>query len=115
MKGDFSRDTFHPANHYSSVRAQQGRVQVDADWNEELDILEHRIDTETIDVVGQSGAPTGNAAFQITPNPNLLGDFLLSTGRYYVDGILVENDAEQVSYATQPDLDAITRANRIPN
>ena len=36
--GDFTRTTFDPTHHYSGVRMQQGRVQLDADWNEQLDI-----------------------------------------------------------------------------
>ena len=36
MKGDFSRLTFDPTKHFSGVRMQQGRVQLDADWNEQL-------------------------------------------------------------------------------
>ena len=42
MKGDFTRLTFAPAKHYSSVRQQQGRVQLDADWNEQVDIQNHQ-------------------------------------------------------------------------
>jgi uncharacterized membrane protein len=41
MKGDFSRSTFDPANNFTSVRMQQGRMQLDADWNEQMDILLH--------------------------------------------------------------------------
>jgi hypothetical protein len=62
MKGDFSRSTFDPRKHYSGVRMQQGRVQLDADWNENLDILLRRIETETIDVIGECGVPIHNAA-----------------------------------------------------
>ena len=35
MKGDFSRDTFDENKNYSSVLMQQGRVMLDADWNEQ--------------------------------------------------------------------------------
>jgi len=41
MKGDFSRDTFDHKKHYRRVLMQQGRVQVDADWNEQASILLH--------------------------------------------------------------------------
>ena len=41
MRGDFSRQTFEAEQHYSAVLLQQGRVQLDADWNEELDIAAH--------------------------------------------------------------------------
>ena len=37
MKGDFSRFTFRPQNRYTSVRLQQGRVHLDADWNYDPD------------------------------------------------------------------------------
>src|SRR5918998_1661804 len=37
MRGDFSRRTFKASRHYSSVRLQQGRVLVDADWHEQID------------------------------------------------------------------------------
>jgi len=39
MKADLTRDTFNPAKHYSRVMMQQGRVAVDADWNEQASIL----------------------------------------------------------------------------
>ena len=39
MKADLTRDTFHPLKHYSRVLMQQGRVQLDADMNEQAAIL----------------------------------------------------------------------------
>jgi hypothetical protein len=33
MKGDFTRNTFVPSKSFSRVLMQQGRVQLDADWN----------------------------------------------------------------------------------
>jgi hypothetical protein len=41
MKGDFTRMTFDPAKRYIRVFEQQGRVQVDSDWNEMNDIHRH--------------------------------------------------------------------------
>ena len=41
MKGDFSRSTFRAKNHYSQVRAQQGRGVLDAELNEQADITGH--------------------------------------------------------------------------
>jgi hypothetical protein len=35
MPDDFSRTTFDRSKHYRAVILQQGRVQTDADWNEE--------------------------------------------------------------------------------
>ncbi len=104
MKGDFTRNTFNPRKHYRGVLMQQGRVQLDADWNENLDILLTRIETETIDVIGYCGVPIHDAGFGIltTMTPALTaGDFGLSKGRAYVDGILVENDVD-VAFSQQP-------------
>lgn len=41
MKDDFVRKTFKKKKHYHEVNKQQGRVQLDADWNEQRDILFH--------------------------------------------------------------------------
>ena len=38
MKADLTRDTFHPLKHYLRVLTQQGRVQLDADSNEQTAI-----------------------------------------------------------------------------
>ena len=121
MKGDFSRNTFNPKKHYRSVLKQQGRVDVDADWNEQQAIHTRRIENEATDVIGGCGAPLHDAGFHIvasvselTPdeknlagnqNPPALqpGDFLISAGRYYADGILCENELI-VPFTQQPDL-----------
>jgi hypothetical protein len=118
MKGDFTRLTFEAKRQYSSVRMQQGRVLLDADWNEEHDIVAHRIETETVDVIGKCGAPLHDAGFHVvtstaalTPDEQALpananppaGPLLISAGRYYVDGLLIENE-RIVSITDQPDL-----------
>ena len=100
MKGDFSRSTFRPDKHYSSVRMQQGRVQLDADWNEQLDIAAQRTEIEAIDVIGRCGAPLNDAGF-------LLSNDAVPTigkGRYYVAGILCENSETGIALDKQPDL-----------
>ncbi|HEY9631520.1 MAG TPA: DUF6519 domain-containing protein [Coleofasciculaceae cyanobacterium] len=100
MKGDFSRQTFDAKKHYSAVLMQQGRVQVDADWNEQRSIDQHRIETQTQDVIGSCGAPLNAAGFAITTDGKTL---TIAKGRYYVDGILCENE-QDLNYRSQPDL-----------
>lgn len=78
---------------------QQGRVQLDADWNEQADIIEHRIATEITDFIGQSGGPQGEAGFEIGVTAEKL---TIGYGRYYVEGMLYEND-ELVTFDKQPD------------
>jgi N-acetylneuraminic acid mutarotase len=74
LQGDFSRFFFDPRKHYSSLLMQQGRVQLDADWNAQAQLLAHRLRVETRDVIGGSGAPAGDAGFEILPYYGLLFD-----------------------------------------
>lgn len=112
MKGDFTRLTFAREKHYSSVRMQQGRVQLDADWNEQLDITGHRVETEAGDVIGVCGAPQGDS-FKVGLQKD--GTLTLHAGRYYVDGILCENEhtcrlapPATLDLPVQPDLPGAT-------
>src|SRR6478735_8196112 len=100
MPGDYSRRLFRKNKHYSGVLMQQGRVQLDADWNEQQDIEGHRSQTATADVVGACGGPRSGAGFGLRVTE---GDVLIGAGRYYVDGILCENELD-VGIAAQPDL-----------
>ena len=65
MKGDFTRFTHRKEKHYSSVRRQQGRVDLDADWNEQADISAYLAETETRDVIGAFGVPKHDAGFSV--------------------------------------------------
>ena len=104
MKGDFSRYTFDKNKHYNGVLMQQGRVQIDADWNEQQAISRHRAETQGRDVIGSCGAPMENPGFEIYSF--LDGKVLhIGAGRYYVNGILCENE-QTVTYGNQPDLPA---------
>jgi len=95
MSGDYTRLTFRPQCRFSSVRVQQGRVQLDADCNEAADIGLLLDRTTTTDVVGAEGVPEGAPGFALTPaDPDGAGaatDLLIGFGRAYVDGVLVEN------------------------
>jgi len=95
MKGDFSRKTFDATRHYSGVLMQQGRVQLDADWNEQLGIQRHRDYTEAEDVIGECGAPKHDAGFLVQPTPDGT-DLVLAPGRFYVHGRLCELDGTAV-------------------
>ena len=96
MKGDFTRFTFRPGRHYDGVRMQQGRVQVDADFNEEGEIRAYLEQTEATDVIGRAGAPATGGGFQIAATADGVG-LTISAGRIYVDGILCENEAPWVA------------------
>jgi len=99
MKGDFSRVTFDPTRHYSGVLQQQGRVTLDADANEQVAILLHYVRTLASDLLGPHAVPAGDA-FELAADANGLH---LTRGHCYVDGILVENHADDWSYTEQKD------------
>jgi hypothetical protein len=103
MKGDFSRDSFDRFKHFRRVLMQQGRVQLDADWNEQISILLHYIQTLAADIIGPYAGPEGDEyGFEIVGKE--AKEFTIGKGRYYVNGLLCENNASDISYLDQPDL-----------
>lgn len=120
MRTDTTRNTFDAAKNLSRVLMQQGRVQLDADWNEQISILLHYLRALAADVIGQSAGPNAFCGFELIvslPQLNTLlhsaptddkvrelfngQKVLIGPGRYYVDGVLVEN-REFVSFFHQP-------------
>jgi hypothetical protein len=136
MKGDFTRDTFDPSKHFTRVLMQQGRVQLDSDWNEQASILLHSLRALAADLIGPFGGPGDNFGFQIftavkktgaEPLKGELpaddarlrdahivsfdtGELLIGKGRYYVGGLLCENDGH-VLYTRQADAPGRTTLN----
>jgi hypothetical protein len=114
MTGDFTRDSFEAAKRFRRVLLQQGRVQLDADFNEQSSILLRQSEILTTSLLGRFGGPrkivgadnrwTQNDGFLIGPgaSPNATNDFTIGAGLYYVDGILCENFATQ-TFSTQED------------
>src|SRR5260370_5429069 len=98
MKGDFTRDTFDPLKHFSRVLMQQGRVTLDADANEQSAILLQYLRTLARDLIGPCAGPFNARGFVLSsaqPDSKML---IISQGRCYVDGILVENEQDCLYY-----------------
>jgi hypothetical protein len=94
MSFDISRLSFDPWKDFLGVVMQQGRVQLDSDWNEWLAELARRIQAGMLDTVGRSAVPsTTPNAFRIQPYQDSSGSnqLRIGAGRMYVDGLLVEN------------------------
>ena len=90
MAGDYTRFTFKPQRDYSGVFKQQGRVDLDADFNEYIELTDRHWRSETLDIVNHCVVPNTTAdAFLVTPTA--MGAFDIGVGRMYVDGIQVEN------------------------
>lgn len=124
MNGDFrtdmTSDSYKENRHRSRVMMQQGRVLLDADWNEQTDILLHYMRTLARDIIGPFAGPVDDLGFQITPpptssssggkssgskgrgraktqdQPDTSYQVVINKGRYYVDGLLCENDRDIV-------------------
>jgi hypothetical protein len=122
MHADVTRTTFEPALRYTRVLMQQGRVQLDADFNEQVAMLLHAFRSFARHVVGPHGGPQGDAGFEITPQESSgkLRDLGIGVGCYYVDGLLCENrqaagDDEAPSYFHQPDLALDPECDEVPD
>lgn len=99
MQGDFSRWTYDRSKHYSRVLSLQGRVSLDADFNEGFEIQLQALRRLTVDLIEEhAGRGTG---FEIGPATPPGKDFSIAAGSYYVNGIRVTNDAA-VNYSAQP-------------
>jgi hypothetical protein len=72
---------------------QQGRVALDADWNELVTLLDRRLRAETVDIIGRSVVPRETAdGFAITiAGTGATKTLSIGRGRMYVHGLLAEN------------------------
>jgi Family of unknown function (DUF6519) len=87
MKADTSRQTFN--------RLKRLRVQLESDWNEQAQLITYSQRRLAADVFGPHAGPHNVLGFGIEPlNPAITpegeSDFVITPGRYYVDGILCE-------------------------
>jgi hypothetical protein len=97
MSFDGSRFTFDSWNNFLGVVMQQGRVQLDSDWNEWLAEFARRVQAGTLDIVGPAVYPaTTPNAFKIMLGLDSSGDTSveIGPGRMYVDGLLAENHGQ---------------------
>lgn len=128
MRGDFTRDTFDRFRNVSRVLMQQGRVQLDADFNEQVAILLRYMRLLATDLGGPHWGPREAIGFEIltkdSPDLELKlpviesdearrgfimaaleeGNAVICPGRYYVEGVLAENH-KAILYTEQPGYD----------
>src|SRR5690242_13556409 len=98
MGADLSRVRFDARRDHSGVVMQQGRLLLDADWNELVAVLDRRLRADAADL-GSPGPQPGIAGVAVVPRttPDAFalalsgGDLTIGRGRMYVDGIVAEN------------------------
>jgi hypothetical protein len=106
MSVDCSRFSFNAWNDYLGVTMQQGKVQLDSDWNELVAQITRRIQAGTMDIFGGAVVPsTTPDGFHIKYDDKVL---LIGPGRIYVDGLLAENHGELTATHWDPLLSEIT-------
>jgi hypothetical protein len=103
---DNSRFTFDPWKNFSGVVMEQGRVQLDADWNEWLAEVSRRIQANTLDIMGHAVYPaTTPYGFLITlSSSGGKNSISIGPGRMYVDGLLAENHGQYATAQWDPAL-----------
>jgi pSer/pThr/pTyr-binding forkhead associated (FHA) protein len=107
MAADRARVSYDPSRQWRGLVAQQGRVTVEADWNEAAAIDEERDRQVTLDVVGPVGTPDGG--YVVTPEPAqgergrwTPGRLTIGKGTLFLGGERLEL-RESVRYLAQPD------------
>src|SRR5438105_14354158 len=89
MAGDYTRMTFRPKEDHAGVLMRQGRVTLDADWNELVELVDRLFRAETVDIIGRCTVPTETPdGFRIKVAG---GALTIGPGRAYVHGLLAEN------------------------
>ena len=113
MKGDFSRFTFNPLNNYVTVLKQQGRVDLDSDWNEQAELFAEYLRQLTADLLGPLAVPLApNIIGYDNSNALAIGnfsegtggvlDFTIRKGSIYIGGYYYRLPKD-ITFRTQPD------------
>jgi hypothetical protein len=99
---DRARISYDPSRYWRGVISQQGRVTLEADWNEADAIAAQERREDLLDIVGPVGTPDNG--YQILPGASGSppGDLLIQEGTLYVGGERMVLDSN-LDYADQPD------------
>lgn len=112
MSSDKAKITYNENQHYRSVVMQQGRVTLEADWNEQGQIVAEEVRKEALDCIGPSGTP--DDGYAVTKVSGGAYDLSLSPGTFYVGGMRVSLD-QTLNYGNQPEwLDYETDPDWVP-
>ena len=98
MGADLSRVRFDARHDHAEVLLQQGRVLLDADWNELVAVLDRRLRADAADL-GSTGPAPGATGVAVVPatTPDAFkvsltgGALTIGRGRMYVDGLVAES------------------------
>lgn len=101
MSSDKARVSHDANQQYRTVVAQQGRVTLEADWNESQQMASEQEKSNLINIIGSSGTPNdGFRVLETGSTPALPFDFSVQQGTMYVGGnrVVLPNE---VKYSNQ--------------
>ena len=104
MTSDRARVTYDPSRRYHGVVAQQGRVSLEADWNEAQAISREQSETRSLDLVGPAGSPDRGYRIEpvLTDEGSATGDLRVHRGTAHVGGQRVSL-GDDILCSSQPD------------
>lgn len=107
MGSDRARVSYDPSRKWRGLVAQQGRVTLEADFNEAAEIASEAQRGAVADMVGPCGTPDGGYAVTAIPatggpSGSIPGDLSIGEGVLYVGGERLEL-VSAVTYSAQPD------------
>src|SRR5690242_8137534 len=97
MASDRARISYDPTRKWRGLIAQQGRVTVEADWNEAATIDAAQDRAVTRDVVGPVGSPDGGYLVKVgqpSSPPAATADLTVGKGTLYLGGERLELQAD---------------------
>jgi hypothetical protein len=97
MAGDRARITHYAPRKYREVVGLQGRVMLEADWNESQRLFTEQMRLEALDYIGPAGTPDNG--YQISAPP---ADFEIGPGTMYTGGLRTTLE-QTINYSKQPD------------
>jgi hypothetical protein len=102
MGADRARVSYDRSRHWRGVVNQQGRVTLEADWNEAATISSEEDREQLLDVIGPSGAPGEGYEVSVAAEPDEVPELTVREGTLYVGGEQMVLE-EELEYGAQPD------------
>lgn len=111
MKTQISRDTFQTEQRYSGVYLQQGRMILDADWNELTDLQKQSLADALRDAISgtnESGDPVAggaprNGGLRLYADPAGSASLRIQPGNLYVEGVPARLTGDPMAVDAQPE------------
>ena len=101
MTADISRQSLRPAQKFTGVVRQQGRLPLDSDENEASDIARFALRDAVAEVICEAGSPDDGYRISAPVVTNGALDFAIAAGSFYLAGLRCATEAE--TYQAQPD------------